>query len=140
MNMHAPMPGKSQKSPLEEDIRVGQRIRLRRLSLGMSQEKLGEQLGITFQQIQKYEKGTNRVGASRIIRIAAVFGCQPGDLLDESEAARNTASQTTGLSAAALRIATIYDRIGLPQSKAALMNVARAMVGEGVEPANAADR
>ena len=52
------------------DIHVGGRIRLRRNMLGMSQERLGESLGITFQQIQKYEKGTNRVGASRLQSIA----------------------------------------------------------------------
>jgi DNA-binding XRE family transcriptional regulator len=55
----------NKKKPNPIDIHVGSRIRLRRTMLGMSQEKLGEALGITFQQIQKYEKGTNRVGASR---------------------------------------------------------------------------
>ncbi|MFL6593030.1 MAG: helix-turn-helix domain-containing protein, partial [Luteimonas sp.] len=57
------MPPKS-ASPV--DRHVGTRVRLRRTLVGMSQEKLGEQLGITFQQIQKYEKGTNRVSASRL--------------------------------------------------------------------------
>ena len=51
----------------------GSRIRLRRTMLGMSQEKLGDSLGITFQQIQKYEKGTNRVGASRLQNISAIL-------------------------------------------------------------------
>jgi transcriptional regulator with XRE-family HTH domain len=55
------------------DLHVGSRVRLRRMLLGMSQEKLGESLGITFQQIQKYEKGTNRVGASRLQQIARVL-------------------------------------------------------------------
>ncbi len=63
----------SKKSPNPIDIHVGSRIRLRRMMLGMSQEKLGEHLGITFQQIQKYEKGTNRVGASRLQHIATVL-------------------------------------------------------------------
>ena len=58
------------KVPNPIDIHVGSRIRLRRTMLGMSQEKLGESLGITFQQVQKYEKGTNRVGASRLQNIA----------------------------------------------------------------------
>lgn len=61
------------KVPNPIDIHVGSRIRLRRSMVGMSQEKLGESLGITFQQIQKYEKGTNRVGASRLQNIAAVL-------------------------------------------------------------------
>jgi transcriptional regulator with XRE-family HTH domain len=63
----------NKKKPNPVDIHVGSRIRLRRNMLGMSQEKLGESLGITFQQIQKYEKGTNRVGASRLQAIAAIL-------------------------------------------------------------------
>ncbi|HEY4193434.1 MAG TPA: helix-turn-helix transcriptional regulator [Mesorhizobium sp.] len=64
----------NKKKPNPIDIHVGSRIRLRRNMLGMSQEKLGESLGITFQQIQKYEKGTNRVGASRLQAIASIIG------------------------------------------------------------------
>lgn len=65
------MANKKQPNPI--DIHVGSRVRLRRMMLGMSQEKLGESLGITFQQIQKYEKGTNRIGASRLQHIATVL-------------------------------------------------------------------
>lgn len=65
------MANKKQPNPI--DIHVGSRVRLRRMMLGMSQEKLGESLGITFQQIQKYEKGTNRIGASRLQNIATVL-------------------------------------------------------------------
>jgi transcriptional regulator with XRE-family HTH domain len=64
----------NKKKPNPIDIHVGSRVRLRRNMLGMSQEKLGESLGITFQQIQKYEKGTNRVGASRLQAIATILG------------------------------------------------------------------
>jgi transcriptional regulator with XRE-family HTH domain len=64
----------NKKKPNPVDIHVGSRIRLRRNMLGMSQENLGENLGITFQQIQKYEKGTNRVGASRLQAIASILG------------------------------------------------------------------
>ena len=63
----------NKKKPNPTDIHVGSRIRLRRNMLGMSQEKLGEALGITFQQIQKYEKGTNRVGASRLQNISSIL-------------------------------------------------------------------
>ncbi len=63
----------SKKSPNPIDVHVGSRVRLRRMMLGMSQEKLGESLGITFQQIQKYEKGTNRIGASRLQHTATVL-------------------------------------------------------------------
>jgi len=63
----------NKKKPNPIDVHVGSRIRLRRNMLGMSQERLGENLGITFQQIQKYEKGTNRVGASRLQAIASIL-------------------------------------------------------------------
>ena len=63
----------STKAPNPVDKYVGSRVRMRRIMLGMSQEKLGEALGLTFQQIQKYEKGTNRVGASRLQAIASVL-------------------------------------------------------------------
>lgn len=63
----------NQRKPNPIDIHVGSRLRLRRTMMGMSQEKLGTQLGITFQQIQKYEKGTNRIGASRLHEIASIF-------------------------------------------------------------------
>ena len=55
------------------DVHVGSRVRLRRMLLGMSQEKLGEHLGLTFQQIQKYEKGINRIGASRLFDLSKVL-------------------------------------------------------------------
>ena len=61
------------KSPNPVDIHVGSRIRLRRMMISMSQEKLGERLGLTFQQVQKYEKGANRVGASRLYAISKIL-------------------------------------------------------------------
>lgn len=56
------------------DVHVGGRVRLRRIMLGVSQDKLADALGLTFQQIQKYEKGVNRIGASRVFEIARVLG------------------------------------------------------------------
>src|ERR1700716_3897859 len=64
------------KAPNPIDIHVGSRVRLRRMMLGMSQEKLGEALGITFQQIQKYEKGTNRISASKLQQISVFLQVQ----------------------------------------------------------------
>lgn len=61
------------KTPNPIDKHVGSRVRMRRMMLGMSQEKLGERLGLTFQQVQKYEKGTNRIGASRLQQISAIL-------------------------------------------------------------------
>jgi transcriptional regulator with XRE-family HTH domain len=63
----------AKKSPNPTDKYVGSRVRMRRLMLSMSQEKLGEKLGLTFQQVQKYEKGTNRIGASRLQHIAQIL-------------------------------------------------------------------
>src|ERR1700755_3452867 len=63
----------STKAPNPVDKYVGSRVRMRRIMLGMSQEKLGEALGLTFQQIKKYEKATTRVGASRIQQISEIL-------------------------------------------------------------------
>ena len=65
------------KSPDAIDIQVGQLIRGQRLALGMSQSALAEKLGLTFQQVQKYEKGWNRVGSSRLVKIADALGVEP---------------------------------------------------------------
>ena len=65
------------------DSYVGARIRMRRQLLGMSQERLGEQIGVTFQQVQKYEKGINRIGASRLQRIAEVLQTSPSFFFEQ---------------------------------------------------------
>jgi transcriptional regulator with XRE-family HTH domain len=64
------------KTPNPTDKHVGARVRMRRMMLGMSQEKLGDALDLTFQQVQKYEKGTNRIGASRLQQIATILGVE----------------------------------------------------------------
>ncbi len=61
------------KAPNPIDKHVGSRVRMRRMMLGMSQERLGISLGLTFQQVQKYEKGTNRIGASRLQQISQIM-------------------------------------------------------------------
>jgi transcriptional regulator with XRE-family HTH domain len=65
------------KTPNPIDQHIGRRIRMRRMQLSTSQEKLGDALGLTFQQVQKYEKGTNRVGGSRMVQIAAALETTP---------------------------------------------------------------
>jgi transcriptional regulator with XRE-family HTH domain len=65
--------GSPGRKPNPMDIHVGTRVRLRRMVIGMSQEKLGEKMGLTFQQIQKYEKGTNRIGASRLFQLSQIM-------------------------------------------------------------------
>ena len=64
----------TRRDPNYIDVHVGNRIRMRRQLIGMSQEKLGELLGITFQQVQKYEKGANRISASRLYFTAKILG------------------------------------------------------------------
>lgn len=95
------MPGKAmanKKKPNPIDIHVGSRVRLRRMMLGMSQEKLGTQLGITFQQIQKYEKGTNRIGASRLQHISTVLSVPVAFFFEDAPA---TPGASPGLSESA---------------------------------------
>ena len=67
------MPKASTKSATKTDKRVGNNIRARRLEMGMTQEQLGKELGVTFQQIQKYEIGTNRIGSGRLFQIAELL-------------------------------------------------------------------
>ena len=62
-----------QKQPNPIDVQVGNRVRIRRMLIGMSQERLGDLLGLTFQQIQKYEKGINRIGAGRLYEVARIL-------------------------------------------------------------------
>ena len=64
----------TRRNPNPIDVHVGNRVRMRRMLIGMSQEKLGERLGLTFQQVQKYEKGSNRVSASRLYQMAQILG------------------------------------------------------------------
>jgi transcriptional regulator with XRE-family HTH domain len=65
------------------DVHVGSRVKLRRTLQGISQQKLGNQLGITFQQIQKYEKGSNRIGASRLFELSQLLDVPPSFFFDD---------------------------------------------------------
>ncbi len=75
--------GEKEHRPSPIDVHVGSRVRLRRTLLGMSQEKLGEALGLTFQQVQKYERGVNRIGASRLFDLARVLDVPIGFFFDD---------------------------------------------------------
>ncbi len=72
------------KVPNPIDKHVGSRVRMRRMLLGLSQERLGEQLGVTFQQVQKYEKGMNRIGASRLQQIAEILDVPPSFFFEDA--------------------------------------------------------
>lgn len=88
----------AKKAPNPTDKHVGARVRMRRMMLGMSQEKLGDSLGLTFQQVQKYEKGANRIGASRLQQISHILQVPVSFFF---EGAPQTPGQpTTGLSEA----------------------------------------
>lgn len=69
--------------PSPIDVHVGARVRLRRTLLGLSQEKLGDALGLTFQQVQKYERGINRIGASRLFDLSRVLDVPIGFFFDD---------------------------------------------------------
>ena len=87
---------RSSRKPNPIDAHVGTRVRLRRMLLGMSQEKLGEHLGLTFQQVQKYEKGVNRIGASRLFDLARVLGVPVQFFYDQAPADAIDASPQPG--------------------------------------------
>ena len=73
------------KSPNQIDKHVGSRVRMRRMLLGLSQERLGQALGVTFQQVQKYEKGVNRIGASRLQQMSDILEVPPSYFFDGAE-------------------------------------------------------
>lgn len=90
----------ARKPPNTVDIHVGSRVRLRRMLVGMSQEKLGESLGLTFQQVQKYEKGSNRIGASRLYQIAQVLGVPVQYFFENLPASAQRPGQAAGFAEA----------------------------------------
>jgi transcriptional regulator with XRE-family HTH domain len=134
----------SKKQPNPIDIHVGSRVRLRRMMLSMSQEKLGEQLGITFQQIQKYEKGTNRIGASRLQHIARVLSVPVSFFFED---APGTPGQTGGMaespqtqhiveflsSAEGIQLNRAFVRIKSPKLRRRVIDLVRGMAGEDSE-------
>ncbi|EGP58713.1 transcriptional regulator [Agrobacterium tumefaciens F2] len=133
----------NKKKPNPIDIHVGSRIRLRRTMLGMSQEKLGESLGITFQQIQKYEKGTNRVGASRLQNISGIlnvpvsffFEDAPGDQVGGAPGMAEASSSNYVVdflsSAEGLQLNRAFVKIADPKVRRRLVDLVKALAAEG---------
>jgi transcriptional regulator with XRE-family HTH domain len=95
------------KAPNPTDQHVGARVRMRRMMLAMSQGKLGAALGLTFQQVQKYEKGTNRIGASRLQQISHILQVPVAFFFEGAP----TASAPHGSNGSALSMAQIDDFI-----------------------------
>ncbi len=102
------------------DIAVGQRIRDRRRVTSMSQDSLGRALGVTFQQVQKYERGVNRISASMMSRAAEALACSVADLMGEAPGGE--------LSAGAREMASIFDRLKTDAERRVLLNLARSML------------
>jgi transcriptional regulator with XRE-family HTH domain len=109
-----------QQDPL--DIEVGRRVRALRLEKGMSQEKLGNQLALTFQQIQKYENGTNRIGSGRLQRIAQILGVSVSALYPDPVPAGRTSQEVAELidTGSTLRLLRAYSRMRSPSLQRAL--------------------
>lgn len=130
------------------DVHVGGRVRMRRMLLGMSQEKLGEQLGLTFQQVQKYEKGVNRIGASRLFEMAKVLGVPVQFFYDQapysvggpSEAAAAGFAESPSESYVVDFLATreglelnkAFARISDPKVRKAICDLVRSLAGEEI--------
>ena len=123
------------KSPMPIDVLVGQNIRICRLQQKFSQTELGRRIGVTFQQVQKYEKGANRVGASRLSQIAEVLGVPLLALFDGSAtAAPQAESEDTPRALLAnphsLRLLQGFDRIGSEAARIALLELVDALAEE----------
>jgi transcriptional regulator with XRE-family HTH domain len=124
------------------DVHVGARVRLRRMLLGMSQEKLGEHLGLTFQQIQKYEKGINRIGASRLFDLSQVLGVPVQFFYEDLAVGRAGASAGLGERPAesyaveflgsreGLELNKAFARISDPRVRRSIVDLVRAFAGE----------
>jgi transcriptional regulator with XRE-family HTH domain len=127
------------KTPNPIDRHVGSRVRMRRMMLKMSQEKLGEALGLTFQQVQKYEKGTNRIGASRLQQIAQVlqvpvsffFEGAPSQAVSPDGAAPSPSFVSDFLaSAEGLALTKAFMRIKNPKLRRRIVDLVEEMAGE----------
>lgn len=126
------------------DVHVGSRVRLRRMLLGMSQEKLGENLGLTFQQVQKYEKGVNRIGASRLFDLARVLGVPIQFFYDEAPNGVRGTDAVPGFSdhpnesyvveflgsREGLELNKAFARITDPRVRRSIVEMVRALAGE----------
>ena len=128
----------NKKKPNPIDIHVGSRIRLRRTMLGMSQEKLGESLGITFQQIQKYERGANRISASKLYEAARLLQSPVSYFFEGlDETAQNSvddgfAQRMTQFVATpeGLELAGLFPRLGDRRLRRRVVDLVKAMVDD----------
>lgn len=125
------------KVPNPIDVHVGSRVRLRRMLVGMSQEKLGDMLGLTFQQVQKYEKGANRVGASRLYQISQILGVSVQFFFDDMPEAEDRGGNSEGStspyvmdfvsSAEGLQLNRAFTRIDKPAVRKKLLELVKSL-------------
>lgn len=125
------MAGPSTKSPDPMDIALGAAVRIRRRTIGMSQEALAEQCGVSFQQIQKYENGANRISFSRLVQIARALRCQVTDLMDVFDGTDKETSEDLDLltrmrTPGALELLSAYERLP-PEVRVSLVNLVRTL-------------
>ncbi len=107
--------------PHPVDVHVGSRVRLRRTLLGMSQTDLAEVLGLTFQQVQKYEKGVNRISASRLYHLSLIFGVPVESFFEEIEEEGSASSpDDVMLTRETMELVRAYYRIRDPEVREAL--------------------
>ena len=144
---------KGSRRPNPVDIHVGGRVRFRRMLLGMSQEKLGERLGLTFQQVQKYEKGVNRIGASRLFDLSQVLQVPIQFFYEEAPGALEQSGAAHGSGFAdrhgesfiveflntrdGLELNRAFVRIQDPKVRRSIVDLVRSLAGEDKEPKSA---
>lgn len=121
----------STKAPDPMDIALGAAVRIRRRTIGMSQEALADQCGVSFQQIQKYENGANRISFSRLIQISRALRCRVTDLMDvfdgpDREAAQDLDMLTRMRTPGALELLAAYERLA-PDARSSLVTLLRAL-------------
>ncbi len=128
----------AKKTPDPVDKHVGSRVKMRRLMLGMSQEKLGDALGLTFQQVQKYEKGTNRMGSSRLQQISNIlkvpvtffFEAVPGQPKFDGKASSSTYVSDFLATTDGLALTKAFMQIKSPKTRRTIVNLVEEIAGD----------
>jgi len=123
----------SNKTPDPMDVALGAAVRIRRRTIGMSQEALAEQCGVSFQQIQKYENGANRISFSRLVQIARALRCRVVDLMDVLDTPGQEPTGDMDLlgrmrTPGALELLAAFERLP-PDARASLVSFMRALTG-----------
>jgi transcriptional regulator with XRE-family HTH domain len=131
----------SSKSPDPMDIALGAAVRLRRRTIGLSQEALAEKCGVSFQQIQKYENGANRISFSRLVQIARALRCRVTDLMDvfdgaDSETAEDLDLLTRMRVPGAVELLTGFEKL-TPEVRGSLLNLVRTLSAQPITLAQA---